>query len=567
MKSGKFLLIAFLSFLAFGSFAGKGAEQTVPPARALALPTRIGILGTTNITLDEVIHRVLANDKDLAVSRILKEEAVLNVKGAKGYFDPKLGFTGHSLRQVSPASSSLSGSTNGKLTNKELLADPQVSGESPFLGTSYKLDFSSARQTTDSTFFTLNPQFPTSVNLNLTQPLWRGLFIDDNRHRLLVAKQNVRLSNEQLRQQVIQVVTQAISAYWELQYAYRNLDVQIQAVRLAQQQDESNRRQVEQGLLAPVDVVQSQTQIATFEQNVYIAQNNLTNAENALKTFMLPDRNDLMWGMALIPEERPDARLEMPNLQEAVKQALASRPELKEAAITIDTNRIDTRLAHDQAKPQVDAFATFSVAGLAGHPVPPSGSNPFVSAFAPIVNQVNELSTIAGLQPLPPLSFGSATIPPILVGGYGQSLSALGSGQFTSAVVGVNISLPLRNRTATANEAVALAEGRRLETQRQQTEMAIEQDVRNALQGAASAQQRLDAAVNARRFAEDQYSSEQRQFQAGTSTVFLVLQRQTDLTVARTREVRAESDMGEASANLDRALARTLEAHDIHLAQ
>ena len=84
---------------------------------------------------------------------------------------------------------------------------------------------------------------------------------------------------------------------------------------------------------------------------------------------------------------------------------------------------------------------------------------------------------------------------------------------------------------------------------------------------AASAQQRLDAAVNARKFAEDQYSSEQRQFQAGTSTVFLVLQRQTDLTVARTREVRAESDMGEASANLDRALARTLEAHDIHLAQ
>jgi HAE1 family hydrophobic/amphiphilic exporter-1 len=281
---------------------------------------------------------------------------------------------------------------------------------------------------------------------------------------------------------------------------------------------------------------------------------------------MLPDRNDLMWGMALVPEERPDAKLEMPSLQDAVKQALTSRPELKEAAITIDTNRLDTRLSHEQAKPQVDAFATVGLAGLAGHPVTQSGSNPFASAFAPIISQVNELSAIAGIQPLPPFSFGSAAIPPVLVGGYGQSLSALSTGQFTTAVVGVNISLPLRNRTATANEAITIAEGRRLETQRQQTEMAIEQDVRNALQGAASAQQRLDAAVSGRRFAEDQYSSEQRQFQAGTSTVFLVLQRQTDLTVARTREVRAEADMGEAAANVDRALARTLEAHDIHLA-
>ena len=84
--------------------------------------------------------------------------------------------------------------------------------------------------------------------------------------------------------------------------------MQIEAVRLAEQQDASNRRQVEQGLLAPVDVVQTQTQIATFQQNVFSAQTALTNAENALKVLMLPDRNDLMWGMALIPDRRPNAR-------------------------------------------------------------------------------------------------------------------------------------------------------------------------------------------------------------------------------------------------------------------
>jgi HAE1 family hydrophobic/amphiphilic exporter-1 len=153
----------------------------------------------------------------------------------------------------------------------------------------------------------------------------------------------------------------------------------------------------------------------------------------------------------------------------------------------------------------------------------------------------------------------------VLVGGYGQSLSALTSGQFTTAIVGVNISLPLRNRTALANEAVSLAEGRRLQAQKQQIEMAIEQDVRNAIQTESSAQARLESAVTARRYAEEQYGSEQRQFQAGTSTVFLVLQRQTDLIAARTREVRSQADMGQATANLDRALARTLETQDIQL--
>src|SRR5262249_19561361 len=148
-------------------------------------------------------------------------------------------------------------------------------------GGSYKLDFSSARQTNDNSFNTLNPQFPTSLTLNLTQPLWRGLFIDDNRHRVAVSRKNVQLTDEQYRQRGIEVVPEAIQAFHELQYAYRNFEVQGEAVRLAEQQEASNRRQVEQGLLAPVDVVQTQTQVATFEQTQFAAQAALTAAENA----------------------------------------------------------------------------------------------------------------------------------------------------------------------------------------------------------------------------------------------------------------------------------------------
>lgn len=305
-------------------------DQTPPPqppmpaAKPIETPARTGVLGSAKITLAEVIQRVLANDRDLAVSRISREEALLNYRGAQGVFDPRFGLASHSNRITSPASSSLSGASNGKLTSKELYADPQLTGSSPWLGTTYKLDFASARQSSDSTFNTLNPQFPTSLNLNLNQPLWRGLRYDDNRHRIQVAKKNIQLTDEQFRQRVIEVITQAIQAYWELEFSYRSLDVQSEAVRLALQQDASNRRQVDQGLLAPVDVVQTQTQIATFQQNLFTAQSSLTSAENNLKVLMLADRTDLMWGMALEPDTRAEPAEALPSVEEAVKQALAS---------------------------------------------------------------------------------------------------------------------------------------------------------------------------------------------------------------------------------------------------
>ena len=168
---------------------------------------------------------------------------------------------------------------------------------------------------------------------------------------------------------------------------------------------------------------------------------------------------------------------------------------------------------------------------------------------------------------MPPLSTSgfSSTIPVNLIGGPGQAWSNIGAGTFPTVQVGVLFSFPIRNRTAEANVAIAAAEGKRLRVQRDQAEMLIEADVRNSLQGASSAQARYAASILARQSAEEQYASEQRQFQSGTSTVFLVLQRQTDLIVARTREVRAQADLAVAATNFERATASTLDTLKIGL--
>jgi len=290
--------------------------------RLVTVQPRVGIAGQAPLRLKEVIERVLANDPDLAISRIQLQEAGYQITSAKGYYDPIMGLRAYRTHTVAPVASILGGAASGKLGATDLNVTPQLSGITAAGGT-YSLNFSNARQTTDNTFNTLNPQYPTALSLNITQPLWRGLRFDENRHRLQVARKNQQLSTQQLRQRVIEVVTQAIQAYWELDYAYNNFNVQTEAVRLAERQYESNRRQAEQGILAPVDVVAAQTQAATFQQSLFTAQQILTSAENSLKSLMLPNRTDLMWEAALIPETPLDTSAAIPPLEDAVKQALA----------------------------------------------------------------------------------------------------------------------------------------------------------------------------------------------------------------------------------------------------
>ena len=544
---GQFLFLWSLTFLVvFGQQQGAQQPQAeadqavtrVPPVRPFVLRPRIGVITDKELTLQDALAMALANNKDIDGSRIDRDKAITSVLGAKGVFDPKIGGTASFQKTVTPVASSLGGSTTGAVTSRNSLADPTFSGSLPWLGGSYQMDLSSSRTTTNNSFTQLNPQYPTSLNVSLTQPLWRNLRYDDNRHRLEAAKKNVNLTDEQFRQRVMQIVTQTEQAYWDLAYAYGNLEVQLEAVRLGRDQDESNRRQQVQGLLAPIDVVAAQRQLATFEENVFSAQEALTAAENTLKTLILQDRTDPIWSSALIPITPVNVSPPITPLQDAVREGLDNRPELAQVQISREINETDNRFYREQTKPQVDLVATHTNAGLAGIQLPAT-TNPFGGT--------------------------NASLPAFLVGGYGQSLSNLFDNSFPTTLVQLRVSLPLRNRTAEANLNNSLAETRRLRNQRLQTEQTIEASVRNAMQSVDSAKARLESSRVARESAEEQYQSEQRQFRAGTSTLFLVQQRQTDMITARSQERRAEADLGKAIATYGLATGTILQTHNIQL--
>ena len=540
-------------------------SPVLPAAVPLELAPRIGISGEVELTLPEVIQAVLASNRNIEVSRLASMKAVLNLRAAKGYFDPVVGGNGYLSRAVTPIASSLGGATNGAVSEKDYYVDPQISGNSRWLGTTYKLDFSTERVNNDNTYNTLNPTYPTSASLSLTQPLWEGLLFDTNRERLFVARKNIAQTQEQFKQQVIDITTQAIRAYWDLDYARQNLRLQIEAVHLAEQQDASNRRQVQQGTQAPVDVIQTQTQMSTYQQNVFSAQQQLTQAENTLKVLMLPNRNDPLWEDALKTSTSVEESTPIPTLEEALQEAIANRPDLKAGRIGVQVSSLDARLAKEQAKPQISLTAQVESQGLAGRVLPQTNSI-FGSIFTGLFTQVDELSALAGLPPLSTSGLTSSTATPdFFVGGYGQSLQNLRDGRFPTIKVGVQISLPIRNRTARAEVGIAEANQRQSVAQQQQLEMTAESDVRNALQQLIDSDLNVNAAQRAARLANEQYESELRQFKSGTSSVFLVLQRQTELITAKLHEIRAMENRGEAEADFDRATGTTLEQQHIEI--
>jgi HAE1 family hydrophobic/amphiphilic exporter-1 len=533
------------------------------PARPLPPAERVGVdlANQVPLTLNDAIALALANNKDINASRIDIEIAGFDLTAAKGVYDPRINSGVDYNRSTIPAASFISGGSDGSTTQTNVTGDVRVSGNSPVLGGNYLIDFTSGRATTNNQFTALNPQYPSALTFTYTQPLLRGLRTDENRRRIEIARKNLTLSDEQFRQRAIETITRVQQAYWDLTFSLRNLQVQIEAVKQAQRQLESNRRQVTEGTLAPIDVTAAETQVATFEQNVYAAQEAVTRAENNLKSLMLPDRNAPQWSRAILPTS--PVTLEPPRipLEQAVANALGNRPELRQVATTAEINKINTRFFRDQTKPEVNLVASYSAAGLAGNLLE-NGFNPLTAGNAAVLARLNELSTLAGLPPLPP-STPAGTLPGFLVGGAGQSLTNLFALNFPTTRVGVTFSFPIGNRTAEANLGRSLAEGRRIQNQHEQVEQQIEVDVRNTLQAVTSAEARLQAAAVARSSAEQLFESERRRLEGGLSTVFLVFQRQTDLVAARGRELQAQTDLNRAIAEFQRATGSTLQVNNI----
>ncbi len=507
------------------------------PMRPLPSAERVGVdtANQLSLSLEEAIEMALKNNNDIDASRNNVQIAEFNLRGARGIYDPLIEGESYYDSTATPTASVIGGAVNGSVTQTRFFGTTGLSGFSPFAGGSYAARFDSSRTSTSNTNATLNPQFPSLLTFTYTQPLFRNFRFDNNRRLIEIAKKNLGLSDSQFRQRAIEVINAVEQAYWNLAFSLRNLQVQIDAVKQARTQLESNQRLVEKGVLPPIDLVAANAQLVTFEQAVYAAQEEVTRAENTLKTLLLAERTAGEWSRPITPVSPINLDAPQIGLEVAVTEALKGRPEIVQFTASAEINAIDERYYRNQTRPQIDLVGSFTSQGLAGS------------------------ETAAAINP----ETGLSRVPPNLVGGYGSSLGNLAAFDYPSYRIGVQISLPWGNTVAKANLGRTLVERDRIANQRAQVEQIIEAEVRNALQALRSAEARLQSAVAARAAAEQLYQSEQRQFQAGTTTFFLVQQRQTELITARGRELQAQTDLNRAISEFQRSIGSTLEANNV----
>ena len=533
-------------------------NATRPPVQ------RIGVAADKqiNLTLRDAVTMALENNREIEIERINTQINEFDLRAAKGAYDPSLTSSIYYERQTLPVASILAGGENGRLRTTEFTGTTTLTQRVPWQGGRLSVSFDQSRSTSQNLFYSLNPQFTSQLAVDFTQPLFRNRKIDAERRQIRIASRRLDLSDSLFRQRAIEIIAGVERAYWDLVFARRDAEIKRESVELARTQLEHNERLAKQGTLALADVVSARVEVERRVDEAEAAVEAIQRAENALKALLLPANNAEQWDAALIPAEQPrlknDALL---PIEDALRLAFHNRPEMEQYRLRGELNAVDVEYYRDQTRPQFDLIAGYGTSGLAGKDR--STANPISAGNQLLFDRVNQLSMSAGLPALPATSFGAT--PDKFIGGYGQSLGNLFGQDYRSFRVGLSINLSLGNRTAKAQYGRALAEGRKLDAERQRVEQSIGIEVRNALQAVETARRRVEAAGNSRENAEIQYRSEQRKFDAGQSTNYFVLDRQNALSSARGRELKALTDYTKAVAELQRAMSMTLTNNNIAL--
>jgi outer membrane protein TolC len=552
------ILFVLLFALGLPAFAQNATPVSVPAAPQTA---RVGVgQEERRLSLEEAVQLALKNNLEIEIDRtdIVNAEQVL--KAARGIFDTVLSYKPSLAAITTPTASSLA-SADGKLVEHDFNNDFSVRQKTPWQGMSLHVDFLNQRQSTNNPFTSLSPLTNSRLVAGISVPLLRNRTLDNDRAQIRVRTKQLRQSKIDFEVRVVDVITRTQGNYWDLVASIEDATVSEDGVRLAQDQFDRSKRQVESGTLAPVEISGAEAELKRRVDSFVTAVGQVTQAENALKEMLTSDQGDAMWGLRLTPTDvRVPAELQR-NLQATLDEAMQRRAELHSVDLRLEALQIQTSLAKESLRPQFNLTANYTNSGLAGTIT--TTQNPFSSLFGGQIDRLNQISTILGLPPLTSLNFGG--VPPAFVGGYGQTLSNVFSGNFQSVDAGLTIEWTPRNRTAEAMLAQAAVAERRLKLQKRQVEQGIAVEVRNALQGIETARQRIEAATASERASKEKLDSEIRLFQTGESTNFLVLTRQNELLDSRRRAVQAELQMNRAVARLRQATGETLEANQIKL--
>jgi len=427
-------------------------------------------------------------------------------------------------------------------------------------GTTFFTAWDNTRSSSTSAANLFNPSVQSSIFVGFQQQLLNGFGRSVNTRNIRIAKNNRKIADWAFTQQAITTVTNTITAYWELVYARENVKVQQQAVTVAEKLYNDNKKQLEIGTMAPLDVTRAESELATDRQNLIVAQTVHLQNQQILKNAI--SKNPLapnLLNVEIIPTElpsRPEA-IEAPSFEEAAKEAFLKRPELQEEALNLLNGEIDVKATRNALLPTATLTAQYSSVGLAGNQAKFTTTT---IAGTPVVD--------ANGNPVPGDFLPTTQFTPngIVQAGFGDAMSSVFHNNFPDYQVSLNVQIPIRNRSAQADNQRAILTQRWLEAQLQQMKNTALLDVRNTYIALTQDRAQVDAASKARELQQQTFDAEQKKYKLGASTVYLVIQTQRDLINAQGTELRALANLAEAKANYERAVGRTLEVNRVTIA-
>ena len=463
--------------------------------------------------------------------------------------DPVFTSTIQQSKQTQPQTTLFNTGTSSLISQR---TNSQFGISKAFLtGTSVSMGFNNFFSDQNSGRLDFNPSKTLNANIQVQQRLLQGFGLAVNNRNIRIARNNFKVSELVFKQQVIATVASVIGLYWDLVAANEDVVVKRQALTLNQKLYDDNKKQVEIGTLAPIEIIRAEAEVARSQQELTISETNLLQQETVLKNALsrtgvanpaLADSRIIATDKIRIPENEP-----VQPIQDLVNKAMDFRPEVEQSRINIVSSNIGLAGTKNALKPTVDAFGTFQNNGLSGTlnqlPVPP----------------------VPGATNLNPVTRNPAAVDGYFLGGYGTALSQVFRRNFPDYSFGVTLNIPLRNRGAQADMLREQLAVRQSEVRLQQQLNQVRVDVQNAVISLQQARARHQTSVKNRVLQEQTLDAEQKKYGLGASTIFFVIQAQRDLTSAQANEVAALSAYARSRNDLERATGQTLVANSIEM--
>jgi len=486
--------------------------------------------GSIVLSLKAAIIRALSNNVSIAVESFNSKVKKETIMESLSEFDAMLGLelsTGRKTQQLASAFSSPNRMANDN-DNWDLSLSQKL-----VTGANYQFDFTNNRNKTNSKTAGLNPSYSSEFQLSLTQPLLKNFGVDLNKRNIHIANNDVDISDYEFKAKAIDVVSDVENTYWDFVFTLGDLEVKQKSLERAKDLQKRVKAQVLVGIMAPIETLQAESEVASREEFLLTAQDVIEDNQDKLKNILNIDFSSPEGLSPIYPSSQADVLMEDFNFNEIVKMALANRPDYLAKKKDLENKDILVKYQENQIYPSVDLVGSLGINGLSGEAITITSG------------------TFQGKS-----SYG---------GSYGNSLSDALSTKYYNWEFGVKFSYPLGNRSAKSKLSASRLEKAQSILSIKGLEKKIILEVRESARQLKTDSKRIKAANVAKKLADEKLKAEEKKFEVGLSTSFNVLKFQEDLAEAQSNVIKTIIDYKQSRVRFRKSTASTLKHHDVTL--